>query len=445
MSTKTLNILVLLVGVVQLPLWGQVEPSASGGVGMTSDDSLMTMPAAVNGGFYPTEVGSQRRSNFLSGGVIVSAAYDDNVFPGNTPHPLSAESYSVWPTISMELGTPRTQGTLIYSPGFVFYHPTSDLNQVTQSGTADFHYRLTPHTTVGVQDVFQQNSTVFSQPYTMSGATNSGSSGADLPVVILPYVGQINNSTRVETGYQFSRSSMVGMSGSYSFFNFQGSGPQLGLYDSTNTGGLAFYSRRLTPRQYLGVTYGYSQLHTTPFATTTRSQIGSIFYSVSFNNRLSLSLKGGPEFSTTDSPGVPTSSSWDPSGTVGLAWFSPRTNISFTYSRSVTTGWGLLGIYTTDTASALYQRQLTRRLVAGASGDFANLQHQMTQLTFNVATGHTIFGRATLQYQLGEHLTAVAEFGRLHENYAIGLIQNSPDADRTSVSINYSFRRPLGQ
>src|ERR1700742_3479094 len=57
MRTRTLNILVLLVAAA--PLWGQVEPSAEGGSGQTSDDSYMSMPATVSGGFYPTEVGSE--------------------------------------------------------------------------------------------------------------------------------------------------------------------------------------------------------------------------------------------------------------------------------------------------------------------------------------------------------------------------------------------------
>jgi hypothetical protein len=444
MHTRTLNILVLLAS--SLPLLGQVDPSATGGSGETSDDSYMTMPVAVSGGFYPTGVASQTRANFLTGGVIATAAYDDNVLSNGAAHPVGAEIYTIWPTLNMLIGTSRTQGMLSYSPGFTFYDPTSDLNSVTQSAVANFHYRVTPRTTLGFQDSFQQNSTVFSQPYTLSGATVSGTSGAGTPIVILPYAGQINNSVSTEIGYQVSRSAMIGASGSYSFFNFTNTGPEFNLYDSTNAGGSAFYARRLGRSQYLGVAYGYNQSETTPVPTTTRSQTGSVFYALALPNRLTISLKGGPEYATTDSPGNPTSQVWAPSGVASIGWQTPRTNFALSYSRAVTTGWGLLGVYTTDAASASAQWQMTRRLTGGVNASYANVQIANKQVISSLATGHNIFGQASMQYQLSEHVTAVAQYNRLHETYStISEVAADPDADRAAVSINYSFRRPLGK
>ena len=77
MKTKLL-LAFLLFGVV--PLWSQVEPSASGGSTTTEDDSRMTIPPSVSGEAYPTTGTSEERSNFLAGGVTFITAYNDNVF-----------------------------------------------------------------------------------------------------------------------------------------------------------------------------------------------------------------------------------------------------------------------------------------------------------------------------------------------------------------------------
>ena len=175
MFRRILFSLAVLVG--SMPLWCQVEPSATGGSGAADDDSLMTLPPAISGSFYPSEVGSQERENLLSGGLLFTAAYDDNVLAGEGTGTIGAESYTILPNIEISTSTSRLRGSLNYSPGFMFFHPTTYLNQVTQDADADFQYRWTPHTTVAVQEVFRQNSTVFSEPYTLSGATISGSAG----------------------------------------------------------------------------------------------------------------------------------------------------------------------------------------------------------------------------------------------------------------------------
>jgi hypothetical protein len=438
----------LAVSLIATPLlWCQVEPSATGGPGGGDDDSYMSMPAAVSGGFYPTETGSQGRSNYVSGGVIVSAGYDDNVLTGDSSSPVGAESYTIWPTIRVETKTGRTNADLNYNTGFTFYDPTSELNRVTQSAVGDFSYRWTPRTTVSFQDEFQQNSTVFSQPYTLSGSGVTGSSaGPAASIVIVPYIGQINNATQAEIGYQFSRDSMLGLSGTYSLFNFSNLTNEVGLYDSNTAGGTAFYSRRIGRSQFIGGTYSYSQTETSPVPTTTQSQMGTLFYSVVFNNHFSLSLKGGPEYSTTTSPGAAPSHTWGPNGVAGIGWQKNRANLAMAYSRAISTGWGLLGVYTADTASALFQWQFTQRLVGTLSGNYANIKDETPQLLSSIATGHTIFGRGSISYTVSEHLTAAVDYNQLHENYnGVGAITNHPDDSRVAVSLNYMFRRPLGK
>ena len=80
-----------------MPLWSQVEPSASGG-GFDLDDSHMMTPPPVSQDAYPVVIGTEMRSNYLSGGLVFTTAYVDNLVGGDSP--TSDEMYSVFPTIS---------------------------------------------------------------------------------------------------------------------------------------------------------------------------------------------------------------------------------------------------------------------------------------------------------------------------------------------------------
>lgn len=428
-------------------LLSQVDPSAYGGAGPADDDSLMTIPPQVSGKFFASSVGSQQRSNILSGGILFTAGYDDNVLTGEAAKPVSAETFLIVPNIQYQKTTSRFYGSFLYSPGFTFYHPTSALNQVNQNATGDFEYRLSPRTTIAVQDVFQQNSTVFSAPYTFSGASLSGAVNAQSTYLILPFAGQVADSTQARIAYQFSRDAIIGGSGSFSLVNYSAASAQTGVFNSDSGGGSAFYARRFGKSQYLGLNYGYTRTVTSPIDTTSQVQSGMLFYAVALPNRLTLSLAGGPDYSVSTLVGKPSTTSWGPGGSASLGWQKNRTNLVMSYSRSITSGQGFLGVYTADGASLFAQWQLSRKLIAGINGTYTNISNGSRFIILGTApTGHTLLGRASIQYILGEHTNIVGEYIRLHQNYGgITAISNNPDSDRVAISINYLFTRPLGQ
>ena len=444
MFRRILFSLAVLVG--SIPLWCQVEPSATGGSGSTDDDSLMTLPPSVSGSFYPSAVGSQERENSLAAGVLFTASYDDNVLPDTGLKPIGAESYSILPNIALATTTSRLRGSLSYSPGFMFFHPVTYLNEVTQNAVADFQYRWTPHTTVSVQEAFQQNSTVFSEPYIVSGATISGSEGSAYPVVIAPYAGQTMDSTTGHIGYQFSRNSMISASGFYSLFDYSNTTASEGLYNSHGGGGSGSYSRRFGRTQFLGLTYRYGISETTPYPSTTESHFATAFYNVRLGNRFSLAVSGGPEYTTTSTTGTTLPGTWAPSGNASLGWQKRRASVALGYSRAVTTGWGLFGAFTADSATTTMRWQFTQRLVGGVNGNYSNTKNAAPLIATYSPTGHTLFGRASLEYQLGEHLNLIGEYSRLHNTFSgIVAIANDPNVDRIAISLNYGFRRPLGR
>jgi hypothetical protein len=384
----------------------------------------------------------------LSGGILFTAGYDDNVLTGEAVQPVSAETFLIVPNIQYQQTTSRLYGSLLYSPGFTFYHPTSALNQVNQNAAADFEYRFSPRTTVAVQDIFQQNSTIFSEPYTFSGAALQGAIGAQSPYLILPFAGQVVDSTQARIAYQFSRDAMIGGSGTFSLVDYSAASSQTGVFNSQSGGGSAFYARRFGRSQYIGADYGYTRTVTSPIDTTSQVQSGMIFYSVAFPNRLALSLAGGPDYSITTGTltGARSTTTWGPGGSASVAWQKTRTNVVMSYSRSISSGQGFLGVYTADSGSLFWQWQLGKKLIAGVNGTYANISNGSRLLPATAPTGHTLVGRASLQYLLGEHMNIVGEYIRLHQNYAgIAVISTNPNSDRVAISINYLFTRPLGR
>jgi len=429
--------------VCSTPLWCQVEPSATGGSGGASDDTYMTMPAAVSGSFYRTFLGSHRES-YLSYGVGTTASYDDNIW-GGTNTPVSGEMYTVYPMVAIETSTGRTSGRLDYDPGFIFYEPLTALDQVTQNLSADFSYKLSPRTTLSGQEMFSQNSSVFSQPYTLAGSTISGSSEST-PIVIFPYGGEINDTTGANLGYQFSRDSMIGGRGYVSLFRFTNSTQDSGLYDSTSYGGSGFYTRRFGRGQYMGVRYGYWRATTDGYSTTSQSQSGSLFYEVNLGHSFAFSVNGGANYVTITSQGYPASNTWAPTGSASFGWQGRHTNVDATYGRAVSTGWGFVGAYKTDTLSLSIGQQLGRRLEGRISGNYADVQNLASFATSSTESGHSLFGRASLEYSLTEHISVATGYVRVHQNYAgFGQTIANPDADQVFVSLNYQFRRPLGR
>ena len=93
---------------VAIPIWSQVEPSATG---PPATESEMQTPPPVSGQAYPTATGSETRSNYLRVGLSISTAYDDNVIPSTSAKPIGDFTYSIDPTFTLDQSTPRANRT----------------------------------------------------------------------------------------------------------------------------------------------------------------------------------------------------------------------------------------------------------------------------------------------------------------------------------------------
>lgn len=417
-----------------------------------SDDRMIT-PPPVSGQTYPVALGSQERSNYLNGGLTFTSAYIDNLEGGLASHPISDISYSIAPRIAIDETTSRTHLDLAYAPGFTFYQRNSGFNEADQNAAIEFDYRLSPHVTLSARDSFHKSSNVFNQPPDFSSGTVSGGTQGPNFSIIPPVADRLSNSGNVGISYQFALNDMVGGSGT--FINLHYPNPQQvpGLYDTSSQGGLAFYAHRVAKRQYIGVSYQYQRLLAYPTIGLNETQTHAVlgFYTVVPNRNLSLSFFGGGQYSDTLQPPVSTQAqpselrSWTPAGGASIGWQAHLTSFALSYVHMISSGGGLAGAVKMDSAMLSMRQQITKTLSASVGGGYT--QNDIIGTEFlGIDNGHSISGTASLQQLIGQHVSVMLGYTRVHQSYsAIQAISAFPDVNRESISISYQFSRPIGR
>jgi hypothetical protein len=406
----------------------------------------MATPAPVSGEGYSMGFTSETRSNYLRGGLVFGSAYDDNVFAGANGKAVSDETYSIWPTISLDQTRSRLHWVFNYGPGFTFYQKTSGRNEADQNLSADLKYRLSPHVTLSLQDSFQKTSNILNQPNQDFAQPVSGGVFVPNDSVIAPVADVLRNSANASLSYQFSANGMIGASGTFTNLHYPTQAQVPGLYDSSSQGGSAFYNHRLSKMHYIGANYEYQKFLAYPNQGQSETQTHSIFlfYTLYLRPTLTFSLFGGPQHSDTQQFGT-LSKTWSPAAGASMSWQGRLTSLAASYSRRINDGGGLSGAVHSNTADASVRRQLTRTVNASMGASYSS-NNVIGALPLFSTGGHTISGSATLQRQIGTHFNLQAQYTRMHQSYSgIQALSGNPDRNRASVTIAYQFSRPLGR
>lgn len=434
-----------------VPSWSQVDNTNDTGAVAASDiqgDAYMAIPPVVGAAPYPNEVGAQVRSNYLNTGLILNSGYTDNVSSGNGAVPVSNVIYMIQPTISLDKSTSRLHQTFTYAPDFTFYQPTSSLNQIDQTLTAGLQYRLSPHMTVHGGDTFRASSTGFAQPFLSSEGAVSGTVPSLTPGIVAPFAKQITNDLNVGFSWQFSLNNMIGAGGTLTQLHYPDPSQAPDLYDSKSLGGDFYYAHRLTGSQYIGAAYDYTRVVVYPTNAQSVSDINSVllFYSVSLKPALTFSLAGGEQHYEISQYPLAGFASWTPVWSASMGWHRLHTNFAASYSRVVTAGAGLTGVFQSNAASASAGWQFTRSWTLGLNGSYSTNANITPFLPASTTGGHTFAGTASLNRAIGTHLGLGFEYDRLQQSYDnIAAISNNPNTDRALVSVSYRFSKPLGQ
>ena len=413
----------------------------------------MTTPSPVSGTGYATEVRSEMRSNYLRGGFTYSSSYIDNLYANSGSASLSEFTVSIMPSIAFDATTPRQHVDVSYSPGFTFYNPSNELNEVDNSATVNYSFRLTQHSTLSASDRLVDSSSTFSQ----SGEGVSGAPVTSTPGVTPPFAKMLTNSVNAQFTMQTGLNDMFGVSGTSSILHYPNAAQTPGLYNSSVVGGGVFYAHRISALHSLGIAYRYIDAMETPTAsqsmeTPTAGQStvqGSTFmgyYTISPLKELSMSVSGGAQYYTVSQAGSPDTSSLGPTITASMGWQGNRSSFAASYSQAVTGGGGLLGAYHTQRAEMTARWRVSRTWTTGLAGTYAINKAVTGMLSTGEQNGHSLGGSATLEHPIRGAVKLSFNFDHIHQSYSqVAAISPNPDTNRVSAMISWNFLRQLGR
>jgi hypothetical protein len=413
------------------------------------EEHVVPVPTIV-AGFAPALSFSSKteRSNILSGGLTLGANYDDNAFisSGNSS---GNWSYSIFPHIDIQKTTSRTRLDLGYAVGLTVNQDLPSQNQGSHDLGLSLLYRLSPHVNLIVNDRFTKTSGIFSQ-YDSTAAPQGGSSGGPMSNVPLPIVNQLGNAANAELGYQFSAADAVGFSGGYAFTNYSDAPVGTQLLDNRSTQAAGFYTHRLTPRNWAGVSYRFQKLTFNEGTGETDTHAILLFDTFSLPAKMSISLFAGPEYTDSVPPsiGLPSTASvrqWSPAGGASLSVTGSQTALSVSFTRRITNGGGYQGATESTSVDGGVRYRLSPRWTVSAGGGYS-INDSVT-LTSGVPPSITSsFVNCGVEKKFGENLTVNA--GYSHEflkGQDILLPDQTQQRNRLILSLSYGFSRPLGR
>ena len=437
MLTRVLRIALVVALSLELQVAVRAQASSSG-------ESPMLRPPPVSDESYHTEVGLEERSNFISGSIEAGFGYIDNLEPGSTGQ-VSEKIISLQPGIALDTKSAREHLSASYNPSFLFYEPSSDLNENDQGAVFRFEYRFSPRFNMNLGDTLLRSSTGFAQ---IGSGGISGSTQATTPGIILPFGRRFSNDATGGLSYQISPHGMIGGSGNVDTLNFSNSSQTAGLYNSNTYSGRGFYNYRLSASQYLGGIYEFAQTVTDSTTSQYETQTNTIdgFYTIYLTKRLSLSVAGGPQHYHGELVPNPATHGWTPAVTASVGWQNLRTSFAGDFSRTVNGGGGLFGAFYSTSADAIGRWQISRLWNAGLIVNYTNNKSAAPGSGLTSPGGHTFATSLSLGRSLSRHMNANLRYDRIENQYgSIPSVATNPNSNRIMLSLTWGFQRPIGR
>jgi len=205
------------------------------------------------------------RANYLRGGIALGSSYDDNVFnvSGNR---VGGFAFTAQPHVAFDFSTTRLQLKTQYSAGLTMNQRLTSQNQGAHGLAADFNYRLSPHVTLSLHDNFSITTGFFDQVQNDPSFPGNGILQQSNGYVVTPLSKSTGNNGSAQVSYQFGAGSMVGISGTSYLTRYRDVPAGASLLDTTGESFSGFYTHRVTPRNWVGVRYGYQRLNFDPVA-----------------------------------------------------------------------------------------------------------------------------------------------------------------------------------
>jgi hypothetical protein len=408
----------------------------------------MPKPSPVSGRDYVTEVGGGGRENLLTASLSGSFGYIDNLYPGSGTGNISEKLYTLLPSISVDRSTERQHLSATYSPSFMLYQPSSELNEIDQNARLHLDHRFTPRLDMSVGESWLRSSTGLNQASLGVNGSVSGAAPTLTPGVYVPFGLRTINDLDGHLSYQFSPHGVVGGSGQYSTVSYPNLGEGSGLYNSNGTSGGGFFYQQVSAKQYVGASYEYDHILASPLGTDYKTDTNTIsaFYTLFLTDTASISVSGGPEhYSAVHAP-LPALSAWSPSVTVSGGWHGRRISLAGNYSHTVTGGGGLLGAFHSNSVNVGARMQLSRNWQSALGVNYASNRNATPLLALSSSSGYSLVTSFSLQRALTPRLSTRFQYDRIQEDYGrTQAIAANPTSDRGTIALVWALRRPIGR
>jgi hypothetical protein len=424
-------------------------------------DERAPVPAPVSSsGASLAFTSEQARTNYLRGGIGLRASYDDNTL-NSASNTVGDLGYAVMPHIAWDRSTPRLHWIFDYAAGLTVNQRLTERNQGSHDLGVDFQYRLSPHVDLHLTDRFSLTTGFFNQLQGNLDEPTPGVVQQPNQAVITPLAKRRGNSTTAGVNYQFGAGSIVGATGSFYDFHFsnipQGSA---NLLDTRNVAAEGFYTHRLTPKNWMGLTYRFQQFTFQSGTDQTVVHTLLYFHTIYLQPRTQLSVFAGPEYSNLDTSSVTTvvqlpfvyivsvpvtQKRWSATGGASYSWQGEHTSVRVDFVRKVSDGGGLLSTVRLNSVTGALRRQLTRSWIAAFGAGYA----KSDSLGGSFSTADSLksaSGSIAIERQLGTHVGLQLGYARDYQQpYTTTSTTNEINHNRGWVSLSYDFSRLLGR
>jgi hypothetical protein len=397
------------------------------------------------------------RSNYLRGGISLGSFYDDNVFNQSTDQ-VGGYSLTAQPHVAVDVSTTRLALKTQYSAGFTMNQRLSSQNQGNHGLLSDLSYRLSPHVSLNIHDNFSITTGFFDQVQSDSSFSTGGVLQQPNGYVITPLSKSTNNIGSAQLSYQFGAGSLVGFSGT-SFINHYRDVPAgSNLVDTTGESASAFYTHRVTPRNWVGVRYGFQRLTFDPLAEGSTTHSVFYFHTINLTSHMELSFFAGPEYTSLNSQVVSTivelpyvlvlstpvsNSMWNGAAGVSFGWQLERTALQAQFVRRVSDGGGVQGSVNLNALTGQVSRQITSKTTISVGASHAAMDPlSPTASLFQVSDSTS--ARFSVNRQVGSNLALMFGYSRDWQQAAKSA-STDLNHNRGWVTLSYDFSRPLGR
>lgn len=398
----------------------------------------------------PQFAAEQDATNLLTLGLGFSTSYDDNAFNG-LQNPITQTLLTVNPRIGWKMSRHRWNWALDYADAEGRSASGNYYNRSSHSARMDLSYQATRTLTLSVRNSFVRSNDPFYDP---RSSFASGFGLADQPN---PSWFGVNQRTTEQVGanidYQLSARTSAGVGGSFAmrYFDLVAGAPNSPLRDFNTVGGDAFVQHQFSPRNTAGISYDFRKL-TSPGGLSTVSHRPSLYENIALGTKNTLSLFAGPQYSTTYLPasfgftGNPIQlEGWSWSAGASYSWSGARTGFTAGFVHQTTDSAGFAGPVQLTGLNFGLQKQLARKWTLNLNGGWY-LNDRLAKNSSLPASRKFGSADASLNWAVRNDLAVVFKYAR-HEQTAIAGVNGFPwiDRDRFTVSVNYTFTRPLGR